>query len=78
MHKKHASTEVLSSSEKNYLRRKVWNRDQIKELNKLNHKPVTLPCYCGVNIKYGFLSKTLVSKTICRLRKCQSNGKLLW
>ena len=77
MHKKHASTEVLSSSEKNYLRRKVWNRDQIKELNKLNHKPVTLPCYCGVNIKYGFLSKTLVSKTICRLRKCQSNGKLL-
>ena len=41
-------------------------------------KSVTLLCYCGVNVKYEFLSKTLLMKaTICRLRKCQSNDKLL-
>ena len=62
MPKKHASTEVLSSSKKkNYLQRKMWNSHKIKSLNKLNHKPVTLHCYCGVNVKYGFLVKTLVS-----------------
>ena len=45
---------------------------------KLNHKTITLHCYCGVNRKYEFLSKTLLRKaTICRLRKCQSNDKLL-
>ena len=55
MRKKHALTEVLSSSKKNYLQRKVWNSHKIKELNKLNHKTVTLHCYCGVNVKYGFL-----------------------
>ena len=61
MRKKHAPTEVLSSSKKIYLQKKVWNSHKIKELNKLNHKTVTLHCYCGVNVKYGFLSKTLVS-----------------
>ena len=46
---------------------------------KLNHKTVTLHCYCGVNVRYGFLSKTLVlmKATTCRLRKFQSNDKLL-
>ena len=79
MRKKYAPTEVLSSSKKIYLQRKVWNSHKIKELNKLNHKTVTLHCYCGVNVKYGFLSKSLVSMkaTTCRLRKCQSNDKLL-
>ena len=78
MRKKHAPTEVLSSSKKIYLQRKVWNSHKIKELNKLNHKTVTLHCYCGVNVKYEFLSKTLLMKaTICRLRKYRSNGKLL-
>ena len=36
MRKKHAPTEVLSSSKKIYLQRKVWNSHKIKELNKLN------------------------------------------
>ena len=79
MRKKHAPTEVLSSSKKIYLQRKGWNSHKIKELNKLNHKTVTLHCYCGVNVKYGFLSKTLVSMntTIRWLRKYQSNDKRL-
>ena len=52
---------------------------QNKRFNKLNHKTVTLRCCCGDNVKYGFLSKTLVSMkaTICRLRKYESNDKLL-
>ena len=56
-----------------YLQRKAWNSHKIKELNKLNHKTVTLHCYCGVNVKYGFLSKTLVSMkaTICRLENAK-------
>ena len=59
---------------KDYLQRKVWNSHKIKEFNKLNHKTVTLHCYCGDSIKFGFLSKTLVSvkATICHLRKCQT------
>ena len=46
---------------------------------KLNHKTVRLHCYCGDNVTYGFILKRLVSMkaTICRLRKCQSNDKLL-
>ena len=51
MCKKHAPTEVLSSSKESYLQRKFWNSHKIKELNKFNHKTVTLHCYCGVNLK---------------------------
>ena len=70
MRKKHAPTEVL------FFFFLIINK---KEFGKeLNHKTVTLHCYCGVNVKYEFLSKTLLMKaTICRLRKCQSNDKLL-
>ena len=70
MRKKHASTEVLI-----FLRKIIHKKEFGK---KLNHKTVTLHCYCGVNVKYKFLSKTLLMKaTICRLRKCQNNDKLL-
>ena len=41
MRKKHASTEVLSFSKKNYLQRKVWNSHKIKGCNKRNHKTVS-------------------------------------
>ena len=45
---------------------------------KLYHKTVTLHCHCEANVKYRFLSKTLLMKAaICRFRKCQSNDKLL-
>ena len=41
-------------------------------------KRVTLLCYCGVNVKYEFLSKTLLmNAAIYRVGKCQSNDKLL-
>ena len=34
-------------------------------------KSVTLLCYCGVNVKYEFLSKTLLMKAaIYRVGKC--------
>ena len=70
MRKKHAPTEVL------FFLRKIIHKKEFGK--KLNHKTVTLLCYCGVNVKYEFLSKTLLMKaTICRLRKCQSNDKLL-
>ena len=46
----------------------MWNSHKIKEFNKFNHKMVTLHFYCGDSVKYGFLSKTLVSMKaiICR------------
>ena len=70
MCKKHAPAEALIFLKKKYLQ-KEFGKD-------LNHKTVTLHCYCGVNVKYEFLSKTLLMKaTICRLRKCQSYAKLL-
>ena len=69
MYKKHAPTEVIFL--KKIIHRKKFGK-------KLYHKSVTLLCYCGVYVKYEFLSKTLLMKaTICRLRECQSNGKLL-
>ena len=49
MRKKHAPTEVLSSSKKIYLQRKVWNSHKIKELNKLNHKTVTVTVTFVIN-----------------------------
>ena len=65
MHKKHAPTEVLI-----FLKKIIHKKEFGK---KLNNKTVTLHCYCGVNVKYEFLSKTLLMKaTICRLRKCQA------
>ena len=70
MRKKHAPTEVLIFFKK-IIHKKEFGK-------KLNNKTVTLHCYCGVNVKYEFLSKTLLMKaTIYRLRKCQSNDKLL-
>ena len=70
MRKKHAPTEVLI-----YFFLIIHKREFVK---KLNYKTVIPHCYCGVNVKYKFLSKTLLMKaTICRLRKCQSNDKLL-
>ena len=70
MRKKYAPTEVLNFFKK-FIHKKKCSK-------KLNHKAVTLHCYCGVNVKYEFLSKTLLMKaTICRLRKCQNNDKLL-
>ena len=69
MRKKHAPTEVL------FFLRKIIHKKEFGK--KLNHKTVTLHCYCGVNVKYEFLSKTLLMKaTIYRLRKRQSNDKL--
>ena len=70
MRKKHAPTEVLIFFKK-IIHKKEFGK-------KLNNKTVTLHCYCGVNVKYEFLSKTLLMKaTICRLRKYQSNVNLL-
>ena len=71
MRKKHASTGVLIFFKKSYLPKKKCRK-------KLSHKTVPLHCHCKANVKYRFLSKTLLMKTtIYRFRKCQSNDKLL-
>ena len=71
MGKKHAPTEVLFFLKKEIIHKKEFGKE-------LNHITITLHCYCGVNVKYEFLSKTLLMKaTICRLRKYQSNVNLL-
>ena len=77
MRKKHAPTEVLSSSKKFIYKEKCGTVTKLQSLINLLIK-VTLHCYCVVNVKHGFISKTLVSMkaTICWLRKCQSNEKL--
>ena len=70
MRKKHASTGVLIFFKKLFTKKKCRK--------KLSHKTVPLHCHCKANVKYRFPSKTLLMKTtICRLRKCQSNDKLL-
>ena len=71
MRKKHAPTEVLI-----FFKKIIFQKQNCRK--KLSHKTVTLHCHCEANVKYRFLSKTLLMKaTICRLRKCQSNDKLL-
>ena len=44
-----------------FTKESVEQSHKIKEFNKLIYKTVTLHCYCGVHVKYGFLSKTFVS-----------------
>ena len=71
MRKKHAPTGVLSFFKKIICQKKKCRK-------KLSHETVTLHYHCEANVKHRFLSKTLLMKaTICRVRKCQSNEKLL-
>ena len=71
MRKKHAPTGVL-----NFFKKIIYQKKMCRK--KVSHKTVTLHCHCEANVKYRFLSKTLLMKaTVYRLRKCQSNDKLL-
>ena len=71
MRKKHAPTRVS-----NFLKKTIYQKKKCRK--KLSHKTVTLHCHCKAHVKSRFLSKILSIKAkICRLRKCQSNDKLL-